>query len=56
VSDGTLLSNIAGDKTEWPVYMTIANQYLKMRQMPSAHTVVMVAVLPIPIKNRHISQ
>jgi len=56
MSDGTHLSNFAGDKKEWPVYMTIGNLSLKIRQMPSTHSVVMVALLPIPIKNRNIPQ
>jgi len=56
MSDGTHLSNFAGDKKEWPVYMTIGNLSSKIRQTPSTHTVVMVALLPIPIKNRNIPQ
>jgi len=56
MSDGTHLSNFAGDKKEWPVYMTIGNLSSKIRQMPSTHTIVMVALLPIPIKNRNIPQ
>jgi hypothetical protein len=56
MSDGTHLSNFAGDKKEWPVYMTIGNLSSKIRQMPLAHTVVMVALMPIPIKNRNIPQ
>jgi len=56
MSDGTHLSNFAGDKKEWPVYMTIGNLSSKIRQMPSTHTVVMVALLPIPIENRNIPQ
>jgi len=56
MSDGTHLSNFAGDKKEWPVYMTIGNPSSKIRQMPSTHTVIMVTLLPIPIKNRNIPQ
>jgi len=56
MSDGTHLSNFAGDKKEWPVYMTIGNLSSKIRQMPSTHSVVMVALLLIPIKNRNIPQ
>ena len=52
----THLLNFAGDKKEWPVYMTIGNQSSKIRRMPSVHTVVMVALLPIPMKNRKIPQ
>jgi hypothetical protein len=54
LSDRTHLSNFAGDKKEWPVYMTLGNLSSKICQMPSAHTVVMVALLPIPIKNHNI--
>jgi len=54
--DGTHLSNVAGDKKEWPVYMTIGNLSSKIRQMPSTHSVVMVALLLIPMKNRNIPQ
>jgi len=56
MSDGTHLSNFAGAKKEWPVYMTIGNLSSKISQMPWAHTVVMVALLPIPIENRNIPQ
>jgi len=53
MSDGTHLSNFAENNQEWPLYMTIGNLPLKLPQMPSMHSVVMVALLPIPIKNRH---
>ena len=56
MSDGTHLSNFAGNKKEWPVYMTIGNLALKIHQMPSRHSIVMVALLPIPIKNRNMPQ
>ena len=56
MSDGTHLSNFAGDKKEWPVYMTIGNLSSKIRQMPSTHSIVMVTLLPIPIKNRNSPQ
>ena len=56
MSDRTYVINFAGKKKEWPVYMTIGNLSSKIRQMPSMHTVVMVALLPIPIKNRNIPQ
>jgi len=54
MSNGIHLSNFAGDKKEWPVYMTYSNLSSKIRQMPSAHTVIMVALLSITIKNRNI--
>jgi len=56
MSDGTHLSNFAGDKKEWPVYMTIGNLSSKIRQMPSTHTVVLVALLLIPLPNHNIPQ
>jgi len=55
MSDGTHHLNFAGDKNEWPVYMTIGNLSSKIRQMPSTHTIVMVTHLPIPFKNRNIA-
>jgi len=54
--DGTHLSNWAGAITEWPGYMTIGNLSSKIRPTPTTHSVVMVALLPIPIKNRNIPQ
>jgi hypothetical protein len=56
MSDGTQLSNFAGDKKEWPVYMTVGNLSSKIRQTPSTHSVVIVALLPIPIKYCNIPQ
>jgi len=56
MSDGTHLSIFAGDKKEWPVYMTIGNLASKIREMPSTHSIVMVALLAIPINNRNIPQ
>jgi hypothetical protein len=56
MSDRTHLLNFAGDKNEWPVYMTIGNVYAKIRQTPSTYSVIMVALLPIPIKNCNIPQ
>jgi len=56
MSNGTHLLSFAGVKTEWPVYMTIGNQCLKIRQMPSTHSIRMVTLLPIPIENRNIPQ
>jgi len=56
MSDGTHILNFSGDKKEWPVYMTIGNLSSELRQMPSTHSVVMIALLPIPIKNRKIAQ
>ena len=56
MSDRIHLSNYAGDNREWPVFMTIGNLSSKIRQMPSPHSVIMVALLPIPIRNDNILQ
>ena len=56
MSEETHLSNFTGDKNEWSVYMSIGNLSWKIRQMPSAHTVVIVALLPIPNKNGNLPQ
>jgi hypothetical protein len=36
--------------------MTIGNLSSRIRQMPSTHSIVMVALLPIRIQNRYIPQ
>jgi hypothetical protein len=56
MSDGTHLLNFARDHKEWPVSMTIDTLSLMLRQMPSTHNVVIVALLPIPIKNHNFPQ
>jgi hypothetical protein len=56
MSYGTHLSNIAGDKKEWPAYMTIRNLSSKVCQMLLTHSVVMVALLLNAIKNRNFLQ
>jgi len=56
MSNGTHISNFAGNKKEWPLYMTIGNLSSKVRQTASTHSVVMVAVLPTPIKTVNIPQ
>jgi hypothetical protein len=56
MSDTTHVLNFAGDKTQWPVYMAIGNLCSKLRQMPSTYSVVIVALMPITIKNRNIPQ
>jgi len=56
MSNGTHLSHFAGDMKAWPVYMTIGNQLSKICQMRSMRSIIMVALLPLPIKNRNILQ
>ena len=54
MSDGTHLSKFAGNKKQWPAYMIIDNLSSKIRNLPSTHSIVIVALLPIPIKNPNI--
>ena len=54
VSDETHLSNFTWDKSEWAVYMPIANVSSKIWQIPSTHSVGMVTLLPNPINNCNI--
>lgn len=54
MSDGTHLTNFSGDKKAWPIYMTIGNLSAEARMKHSLHSVVLVALLPIPIKMRDI--
>jgi hypothetical protein len=56
MSDGTHLSNCAADKKEWAVCLTIGNLFSKIHQMPSMPSDIMVALLPILIKNWNFSQ
>jgi hypothetical protein len=56
MSDGRHISNFAGDKKEWPVYITIGKISSKLCEMPSMHSVVMVALHPIAGKNHNIAQ
>jgi hypothetical protein len=56
MSDRIDRSNFASDMNEWSVYMTIGTLYLKTSQMPSTHSVIVVALLQIPIKIRKIPQ
>jgi hypothetical protein len=51
MSDGTHLTKFTANKIKWPAYMTIGNLFLKIRQMPSMHIIVMVALLLIGMKN-----
>jgi hypothetical protein len=54
--NGTHFSNFADNKTESTAYTTIGNLLSKIRQMPSTLSIVMVALLPSPIKNRNIRE
>jgi hypothetical protein len=50
ISDATYLTNFAGDGRAWPVYMTIDSLPAAVRNAPSTRSVLLVALLPVPIK------
>ena len=54
MSDATHLTNFCGDKKAWPVYMTIGNLSSKARMKHAMHGVLLVALLPIPVKMREV--
>jgi hypothetical protein len=54
MSDATHLTNFCGDKKAWPVYMTIGNLSSKARMKHTLHGVLLVALLPIPVKMREV--
>ncbi len=47
-SDKTKLSQFRGDKTAWPVYMTIGNIAKETRRQPSTHSTILLGYLPVP--------
>ncbi|KAF7354364.1 hypothetical protein MVEN_01125000 [Mycena venus] len=46
-SDKTKLSQFQGDKTAWPVYITIGNISKEIQRQPSAHAMVLIGYLPV---------
>ncbi|KAH9953771.1 hypothetical protein BGW80DRAFT_1191841 [Lactifluus volemus] len=47
-SDKTHLSQFGGDKSAWPVYMTLGNIDKVKRRQPNAHATILLAYLPVP--------
>ncbi|KAJ6577620.1 hypothetical protein B0H19DRAFT_1207980 [Mycena capillaripes] len=46
-SDKTQLSQFSGDKTAWPVYLTVGNISKDVRRQPFAHATVLIRYLPM---------
>ena len=46
-SDKTVLSQFRGDKSAWPIYLTIGNLAKEVRRSPSMHGTVLLGYLPI---------
>ena len=50
-SDKTRLTNFSGNKSAWPLYITLGNISKEIRRQKSKRGWVLVALLPVPPKN-----
>ncbi|KAF8587701.1 hypothetical protein K439DRAFT_1337354 [Ramaria rubella] len=46
-SDKTWLSQFSGDKSAWPVYITIGNIAKSTRAKPSLHSSILLGYIPV---------
>ena len=55
-SDETHLTNYSGDKSAWPVYITVGNLSSKARNASSSHRLLLLGLLPITPKHQSLSE
>ncbi|KAF8241410.1 hypothetical protein K440DRAFT_572241 [Wilcoxina mikolae CBS 423.85] len=53
-TDGTYHLNFSVQKTAWPIYMTIGNRSAAARMTNTMHSMLLVPLLPIPVKMRDV--